>query len=173
MKFTFETDDIEVAKLIAQTLAGDGAKAAVKGKKVTPEEPAATSAPASEAETPKAAPAPRAPGEFTPAVTAEAVELGIPKEEWPNIEGTGKGGNVTKTNVRAYAEKLRKVAANEPEDGDMQVAIKKLREMVAARGRDVAVKVMADFGVSRVTDLGADKLGEFTAKADEMIGLAE
>lgn len=144
-----------------------------------PEAPAAVATPE-----PKAEPAPasttdrRAP---TPAVQDEIDALLGEGYDWTKIDGTGKDGKITKTDVRKHAKGGASAAAVEPAapatpepaaapaaapaDGvTIDAARAVLKQISDEKGMDVAIELLQKYGVSKVSDLEGDKLAAFIAE---------
>jgi len=115
----------------------------------------------------------------TPAVQAEIDKLLGEGFNWTQITGTGKGGKVTQTDVRKFHKAAvpaaKAAAAPAPvdpgpaESGDNSVTVDDARAALKRvsddKTMDVAIKLLQDFGVSKISDIPADKLGDFVAQA--------
>lgn len=126
----------------------------------------------------------------TPAVRDELIKLEIPKAEWPKIPRTGKGGRLTKGDVRKYAKSRPEPEPSEPElpgdtdpnpelarsgDGIKQVdgeatlgEVKEaLKALHKAKGLAQARALLQRFGVERISELKEDKYASFVAMSNE------
>jgi 2-oxoglutarate dehydrogenase dihydrolipoamide succinyltransferase (E2 component) len=106
-----EGDTIEVGQTIAIIATGKAAAASSKEKKSAPKETAASangSPQKEEAETVTAGSEPQREGSdgrfYSPLVRSIAKEEGITMEELESIEGSGKGGRVSKNDILNYVE---------------------------------------------------------------------